>query len=128
MTRGTIALVGPINRETELVCARLEKEAFLVVKLASAAGLRKWLSRNHAQVVLMTGECTKPTVSQTLNLLTTQRKNRYIASMALAGPVFDNKPKGLGDVFHLHQIPLAKLVERLRFAIQLCQLAQQLQL
>lgn len=131
MTHGTIALIGPASRETELFVARLEKDRYGVVALPNLAAASKWLTSNSTQAVLFSEKCTRRTIEQLVAKLNSSKRNRFVPAIILAQDELPANLKdiaGIGESFRLHTIPLTKAVARLRLAVQLTQMARQLTL
>ncbi len=131
MTRGTIIFCGPMNREAELLCTRLEREAFGIVPCTTESALVKWLAANHPQAVLVSGQCHRKTIEAIEQRCHKRKSTHYVPIMLvtdsdISGP---SAPlAGVGEIFRLHALPLARVIDRIRLAIQLSQMAQQLKL
>ncbi len=127
MTRGTVLLVGQLDRESELLANRLEREKFALVLSVTERQLVQWCRTNTAQAVFFSRRATRQTVERSLQSIRAHKHMAHIPAILIADT--DVAPnlvgvKGIGEVFRLHQITLAEAVRRLVLAIQLTQLAR----
>jgi DNA-binding NtrC family response regulator len=124
MTRGTIAFIGSGGREIELLQARLEKDGYALVCLPISSTVYNKIRKVQPQAVLVTDRCSKGLVE---GIVAATKKFKTKIPVIMVTNDLPLEPfytfKGLGEVWRLHSITLAESMRRLRFAIQLCQIA-----
>lgn len=124
MTRGTIALVGADGREIALLVARLQKEGYAVARLGPSAAIYGRVARLKPQAVLVTDCCRRATVDGLVARLAGEKTRPPLIILTNDRPAAAlGWARGWGEVWPLHELSLAEVVGRLRFAIELTQLA-----
>lgn len=125
MHRGTVAFVGPKNREIELLIQRLEHEHFLVVPLPAKGSVYRWFGLNSAQAILV-GQYVPTQFTKSLTSWLRGAKKTRTSPIIIVGDSAPEEseplPDGVGERWQLHHLTLAEAVRRLTFAIQVSQL------
>lgn len=126
MTKGTLAFVGTPTRETDLLLIRLEKEGYHVTRYAASHSVYSRLFKAKPIAIVIAQTTPRQIVTTIIGLAPKGRSSKgRVPIIITAHDQIDPKLaaiKGIGEVWKLHQITLAEVVKRLRFAIQLCQL------
>ncbi len=127
MTRGTLTYIGNQTREVDLLLTRLEKEGYEIKKLKPSVTVYGHAIKAKPLAILI-GETISQSVLEGICGIATKAGSRgaRLPVILVGNDEIDPKltnTKGLGEVWRLHQISLAEAIKRLRFAIQLTQLA-----
>lgn len=127
MTRGTLTYIGNQTREIDLLLTRLEKEGYTITKLKPSATIYSRAYKVKPLALLVQETVSRNVIDGICRIAAKSGSQRSRIPVILVGND-EVDPKltrinGLGEVWKLHQISLAEVVKRLRFAIQICQLA-----
>ncbi len=124
MIHGTILIVGSKRRELELVATRLENERYTLAHL-SVGKVSTWLRRNRPQAVFFDVGLSRQQIEQVIRLVRS-RPNQHRLPFILLGetevPSTHSNITGIGEFMPLHTLPLAEVINRINFAIEVTEL------
>lgn len=127
MTRGTVIILGTQDREIEILRDRLIKEGFGVELAPSLHDFSKLLVHEVPQAVIASHQARPADVKRALGLLCRKRVTKWTPMMIATHeevPSALQRIRGVGEVWRLHEMPLSKIIPRLKLAIQLSQMAK----
>jgi DNA-binding NtrC family response regulator len=127
MTRGTVVILGTQDREIEILRDRLIKEGFGVESATTGNHFAKLLLKEVPQVLVVSHNTRPADVHRAIGLLRRKPGTKWTPVMIAAHdevPAALQRIRGVGEIWRLHEMPLSKIVPRLKLAIQLGQLAK----
>ncbi len=127
MTRGTVIILGTQDREIEILRDRLMKEGFGIESAVALHDFTKLLIHEVPQAVIVSHHARPADIKRSLALLYRKRMTKWTPVMIASHdevPVALQRIRGVGETWRLHEMPLSKIIPRLKLAIQLGQLAK----